>query len=124
MSRRSRTPRVLPLEAICALLDSAEPLRNLDVWLRGVVDTQAWTPSLLAHVAPALESARGLLAVTPLPRDPLAICHPAMPAHAEANGMRAQTSADSVDDEEDSESESESESEGGGLTMTADDGGS
>ncbi|PIL31153.1 hypothetical protein GSI_05850 [Ganoderma sinense ZZ0214-1] len=76
-------------EAICALYDSAAPLRklrHLDVWLRGGANAQAWTPSDTAcllerfrsRIAPALESARGLLAATPLPRDLPTICHPSM----------------------------------------------
>nr|VWP01788.1 Beta-lactamase (EC [Ganoderma boninense] len=92
-------PQVHTPEGICALFDLGEPLHNLrhlDIWLRGVADTQAWTPSdaasLLAHMraraAPALESARGLLAVTPLPRDLPVICHPSMLTQDE-DGARA-----------------------------------
>ncbi|KAM5535258.1 hypothetical protein V8D89_011064 [Ganoderma adspersum] len=83
-------PQAHSADGICALLDSVEPLlnlRHLDVWLRGPQDTKTWTPSeaasLLEHlrsrVAPALSSARGLLAVTPLPHGadlPATICHP------------------------------------------------
>ncbi|KAM5533531.1 hypothetical protein V8D89_012810 [Ganoderma adspersum] len=83
-------PQAHTADGICALLDSAEPLRNLrhlDVWRRGPTDTQAWTPSeaasllerLRSRLAPTLSSARGLLAVTPLPHEadlPATICHP------------------------------------------------
>nr|VWP02219.1 Uncharacterized protein [Ganoderma boninense] len=90
-------PQVHTPEGICALFDLGEPLHNLrhlDVWLRSVADTQAWTPgdasSLLAHMraraAPALESARGLLAVTPLPRDLPVICHPSLLTQDGADG--------------------------------------
>ena len=85
-------PQVHMADRICALFDPVEPLQNLrhlDVWLRGPKDTQAWTPTQAAsllegmrsRVAPALESARGLLARTPLPHEaalPAAICHPSM----------------------------------------------
>ena len=89
-------PRAHTADGICALFDSAEPLynlRHLDVWLRGPTNTQAWTPAeaaslregMRSRVAPALESARGLLAPTPLPHEaalPATICHPTMLARA------------------------------------------
>ncbi|PIL31145.1 hypothetical protein GSI_05841 [Ganoderma sinense ZZ0214-1] len=77
--------------AICALFDSVAPLRklrHLDAWLRGVPDTQAWTSTQPLCGRASLESGRSLLAVTPLPCDLPAICHPSMVAHAETSGTR------------------------------------